>query len=220
MMEENHCVYLKHCNNSCTILFLYVDEILITGNNKEMIDTTKRRLSSNFEMKDMGKPSYVLGMKIIRDRAKRILGLTQNTYIKKILELYHMQNSKLIDISGDKSLSLSRYMSQDSRRRREMSRVPYVNAFGSLMDALMCTRPNICYVVGLVSRYQSNPSQKHWTTVKRILWYLKGTSNYMLCYQGKKTYDWLITLMLIRDEMWTNPNQLWDMLSSLMIVQF
>jgi hypothetical protein len=120
-------------------------------------------------MKDMGKPSYVLGMKIIRDRAKRILGLTQNTYIKKILELYHMQNSKLIDISGDKSLSLSRYMSQDSRRRREMSRVPYVNAFGSLMDALMCTRPNICYVVGLVSRYQSNPSQKHWTTVKRIL---------------------------------------------------
>jgi hypothetical protein len=118
MMEENHCVYLKHSNNSCTILFLYVDEILITGNNKEMIDTTKRRLSSNFEMKDMGKPSYVLGMKIIRDRAKRILGLTQNTYIKKILELYHMQNSKLIDISGDKSLSLSRYMSQDSRRRR------------------------------------------------------------------------------------------------------
>ena len=169
MMEENHCVYLKHSNNSCTILFLYVDEILITGNNKEMIDTTKRRLSSNFEMKDMGKPSYVLGMKIIRDRAKRILGLTQNTYIKKILELYHMQNSKLIDISGHKSLSLSRYMSQDSRRRREMSRVPYVNAFGSLMDALMCTRPNICYVVGLVSRYQSNPSQKHWTTVKRIL---------------------------------------------------
>jgi hypothetical protein len=72
----------------------------------------------------------------------------------------------------------------------------------------------------LVSRYQSNPSQKHWTTVKRILWYLKGTSNYMLCYQGKKTYDWLITLMLIRDEMCTNPNQLWNMLSSLLIVQF
>jgi len=50
----------------------------------------------------------------------------------------------------------------------------------------MCTHPDIFYVVGLVSRYQSNPGQKHWMAVKRILRYLKGTSNYMLCYQGKK----------------------------------
>ena len=66
-----------------------------------------------------------------------------------------------------------------------MSKVPYAGVVGSLMYAMMCTRPDICYVVGLVSRYQSNPSQKHWMTVKRILRYLKGTSNYMLCYQGK-----------------------------------
>ena len=54
------------------------------------------------------------------------------------------------------------------------------------MYAMMCTRPDICYVVRLVSRYQSNPGQKHWMIVKRILRYLKGTSNYMLCYKGKK----------------------------------
>ena len=51
---------------------------------------------------------------------------------------------------------------------------------------MICTHPNIYYGVGLVSRYQSNPGQKNWMTVKRILQYLKGTSNYMLCYQGKK----------------------------------
>ena len=51
---------------------------------------------------------------------------------------------------------------------------------------MMCTRPDICYAVRLVNRYQSNPGQKHWMTVKRILRYLKGTSNYMLCYKGKK----------------------------------
>ena len=54
------------------------------------------------------------------------------------------------------------------------------------MYAMMCTRPDICYAVGLVSWFQSNPGQKHWMAVKRILRYLKGTSDYMLCYQGKK----------------------------------
>jgi len=75
-----------------------------------MIDTTKRWLSSNFEMKDMGEASYVLGVKIIRDCTKRILGLTQETYFKKMLERYHMQDSKLMDTLVDKSLSLSRDM--------------------------------------------------------------------------------------------------------------
>jgi hypothetical protein len=54
-----------------------------------MINTTKMWLSSNFEMKDIGEASYVLGVKIIRDRAKRLLGLTQETYIKKMIERYH-----------------------------------------------------------------------------------------------------------------------------------
>ena len=70
-----------------------------------MIDTTKRWLSSNFEMKDMGEASYVLGLKIVRDRAKRFLGLSQETYIKRMLERYHMQDSKPMDTPVNRSLS-------------------------------------------------------------------------------------------------------------------
>ena len=69
------------------------------------------------------------------------------------------------------------------KEHSEMTRVPYSNAIGSLMYAMMCTRPNIYYAMGLVSRYQSNPGRKHWNDVKRILAYLKGT-DYSLCYQG------------------------------------
>ena len=76
MMEEDHCMYLKRSNNGFIILSLYVDDILLVGNNKEMIDTAKKWLSSNFEMKDMGESSYVLGVNIVRDRAKRLLGLS------------------------------------------------------------------------------------------------------------------------------------------------
>jgi hypothetical protein len=151
-MEEDHCVYSKRSNNSFIILSLYVNDILIAGNNKEMIDTTKKWLTSNFEMKDMGEASYVLGVKIIRDRAKRLLGLTQETYIKKMLERYHMQDSRPMDTPVDKSLSLSCDMCPKTLEEKEkMSRVPYASVVGSLMYAMMCTRPDICYAVRLVS---------------------------------------------------------------------
>ncbi|XP_022149979.1 riboflavin biosynthesis protein PYRR, chloroplastic-like [Momordica charantia] len=78
-----------------------------------------------------------------------------------------------------------------------MRKVPYQSAIGSLMYAMMCTRPDICFAVSMISRYQSNPGQPHWKAVKRILRYLKGTMNYSLCYQrnnseleGYSDADW------------------------------
>ena len=138
MTEEDHCVYLTCSNNSFIILSLYVDDILIAGNTKEMIDTTKKWLSSNFEMKDMGEASYILGVKIIRDRAKRLLGLTQETYIKKMLKRYHMQDCKPMDTHVDKSLSLSCDMCPNTLEEKEkMFRVPYASVVGSLMCAMI-----------------------------------------------------------------------------------
>ena len=123
-----------------------------------MIDTTKRWLSSNFEMKDMDEANYVLGVKIVKDRVKKFLDLSQETYIKRMLERYHMQDSKPMDIPVDKSLSLSRDICpKTSEEKDKMSRVPYASAVGSLIYAMMCTRLDICYAIGLVGRYQSNP---------------------------------------------------------------
>ena len=64
-----------------------------------------------------------------------------------------------------------------------MRQIPYTSAVGSLMYVMLCTRPNICYSVGMVSRYQSNAGPKHWQAVKHILKYLRRTRNYMLVYQ-------------------------------------
>ena len=88
-MEEDHCC-IWNSNSGFVILFLNIDDILFVGNSKKMISTAKRWLSSNFEMKDMGEASYVLGVKIVRDRVKRFLDLSQKTYIKRMLEHYHM----------------------------------------------------------------------------------------------------------------------------------
>ena len=65
-----------------------------------------------------------------------------------------------------------------------MSKVPYALAVGSLMYAMVCTRPDIAHAVGVVSRYMNNPGKEHWMAVKWILRYLKGTTDQALCFGG------------------------------------
>ncbi|KAH9754149.1 Integrase catalytic domain-containing protein [Citrus sinensis] len=70
--------------------------------------------------------------------------------------------------------------------RKEMSRVPYASAVGSLIFAMICTRPDIAQAVGAVSRYMVNPGGEHWIAVKMILRYIRGTSDVALCYGGSE----------------------------------
>ena len=86
MIDEDHCIYTKWYKDKFLILSLYVDDILISGNDKEYVNDIKAWLSSNFEKKDMGEVSYILGVKISRDRPRKILSFSQETYISKILE--------------------------------------------------------------------------------------------------------------------------------------
>ena len=76
MIKEDHRVYIKRSKGSFIILSLYVDDILLAGNDMKMIIATKGWLSSNFEMKDMGEADYILGVKILRDRSKKLLCLS------------------------------------------------------------------------------------------------------------------------------------------------
>jgi hypothetical protein len=69
-----------------------------------------------------------------------------------------------------------------------MSRVPYSSAIGSLMYAMLCTRPYIAHVVEVVSRYMNNTGKEHWEAVKCILRYLRGTSTHELCFGGSNTF--------------------------------
>ena len=70
--------------------------------------------------------------------------------------------------------------------REKMKDVPYASAIGSIMYAMLCTRPDVCLAISLVGRYQSNPGVDHWTTVKNILKYLKRTKDMLLIYGGDK----------------------------------
>ena len=97
MISEDHRVYIKRSTSGIMFLTLYVDGILLVENNLEMIEATKKWLSSVFEMKDTDEARYVLGMEIIRHRPKKLLGMSQEAYIKKVLERFRMHYSKPVD---------------------------------------------------------------------------------------------------------------------------
>ena len=109
MIEEDHCVYVKRSNDKLAILSLYVDDILIAGNDKEFVFAIKRWLSTNFDMKDMGEADYILELKL-KDRSKKLLTSSQEHYIKKVLERFHMSSYKPVDTPVSKSEVLSQNM--------------------------------------------------------------------------------------------------------------
>jgi hypothetical protein len=151
-------------------------------------------LSKSFDMKDLGPARHLLGMKISRDGKNTILWLSQESYIEKVLNRFNMSKAKSVSSPLASHLKLSSKQSLTSEKENEeIKKVPYASAVGSLMYAMVCTRPDIAHVVGVVSRFLSNPDKEHWAAVKWILRYLRGTSRVCLCFDnGKQVLDGFI----------------------------
>ena len=186
----DRCIYLRVSGSSYIFLVLYVDDILLASNDPDLLIETKHMLSTHFDMKDLGEASYVLGIKILRDRANGVLKLSQRAYIERILKRFNMQNCKSTRapiVKGDKFSKAQ--CPQNDDEREEMRTIPYSSVVGSLMYAQVCTRPDIAFVVGLLGRYLSNPGSQHWKAAKKVLRYLQGTKDLMLTYQRTSLLD-------------------------------
>ena len=139
--------------------------MLIAGASIQEIDQLKSDLSKEFAMKDLGAAKQILGMRI--ERSDGLLTLSQADYVKKVLSRFHMENAKPVSTPLASHFKLSKEYSPTSEQERDhMDRVPYASAIGSLMYAMVCTRPDIAHAVGVVSRYMSNPGKHHWKAIK------------------------------------------------------
>jgi len=105
-------IYLKVNGSKFIFLILYVDDILLATKDLSLLSETKRFLSNNFEIKDIGETYYMIGKEIFRDRSQRLFGLSQKTYIKKVLERFRMDKFStspiLIQKGGKFSLNVQR----------------------------------------------------------------------------------------------------------------
>ncbi|KAK8984925.1 hypothetical protein V6N11_064471 [Hibiscus sabdariffa] len=158
--EDEPCVYKKFSGGIVSFLILYVDDILIIGNDVPTLQSIKTWLSSCFSMKDLGEAAYILGVKIYRDRSRRLLGLSQSTYIDKVLKRFSMEESKRGFLPMRHGISLSKEMCPSTPQEREqMSQIPYASAIGSIMYAMICNRPDLSYALSMTSRYQANSGE-------------------------------------------------------------
>ncbi|GJU25339.1 zinc finger, CCHC-type containing protein [Tanacetum coccineum] len=185
----------KASGSNVTFLILYVDDIIIMGNHIPSLQSVKNYLGKCFSMKDLGEAAFILGIKIYRDGSKRLIGLVQNAYMDKILKRYKMDNSKRGRIPMQERLDLNKTQGASTPKEvKRMQNVPYASAVGSIMYAVRCTRPDVAFTQNLISRFQQNPCELHWTAVKNILKYIRNTKDMFLVYGGNPSTEksWLL----------------------------
>lgn len=168
------CVYFRRSTTgSLMIVLLWVDDLIICGNDASEIDHFKTTISRRFDMKDMGELSSVLGLKVIRNRSARILEINQEEYIDEVLHRFGMSECKPVGTPAEGYL--------ERCPNGEVSK-DYMSLVGSLLYAAMVTRPDIAFAVQALGRHLQSSTDAHWTAGKRILRYLKGTKDIGLVY--------------------------------------
>ena len=170
--ECDKCVYIKDIANGYVIVCLYVDDMLIIGSNNDIIKATKRMLTNEFDMKDLGVADVILGMKISRKFDGLVL--SQSHYVKKVLEKFKKYDDSLVGTPIDVNLHLAKNKGQG------ISQLEYSRIIGSVMYIINCTRSDIAYSISKLSRYTSNQRKNHYKALVWVLRYLKYTLNYRL----------------------------------------
>lgn len=181
--QNEYCIYIKCTDTFSIIILLYVDDLLIAGSSELEVNNIKRVLNQNFKMKDLGSIKHFLGMFISQDLEENTIIINQTVYIKNILKTFDMQNSKPIntpmegnfrhdDLKRDNNISENQDIENKCRK-----------AIGALMYAMLCSRPDLCISINILSRYQSCASLHLWHAIKRVLRYLQNTINVSLVFR-------------------------------------
>ncbi|CAM8921688.1 unnamed protein product [Rhodiola kirilowii] len=164
--KSDHSVFYKQSGNGIILLVVYVDDIVITGNNSEGIDSLKGFLQTQFNTKDLGRLRYFLGVEV--SRSKKGIVLSQRKYVLDLLSETGKIGAKPCSTPMIPHLQLTKsgqLFDDPERYRRLVGKLNY----------LRMTRPDIAYPVSVVSQYMSSPTVDHWKAVEQILGYLKGS---------------------------------------------
>jgi hypothetical protein len=181
--EADHCIYRFYQNGLIMFIALYVDDLLLLSNSLKRLIDMKQELSRLFEMKDLGEAHYILGIQIQRNRTARTLSISQEEYLKNVVQRFGMLESRSVNTPMDHTIKLSKADCPSTPEQiRDMSNIPYQSAVGAIMYAMLGTRPDIAFAITTLSQFSSNPGPKHWMAIKRLLRYLRGTLNYSLTY--------------------------------------
>ena len=188
--EVDQAVFFRHEDGSFMIVVIHVDDCSLTAKTLKVIADFKEELGRHVEVTDLGELHWLLGMEIKRDRDTHTLGISQKAYIDAILQRFGFDELKPLSTPMDDKVQLSRSMAPVTAEDYALMRnVDYRAAVGALMYCAIGTRPDIAFAVSTLSRFSQNPGPTHWTAVKRVFRYLKGTKDLWLLYGGQGEMD-------------------------------
>jgi len=170
-------MFLRHTrNHGLTILLAYVDDLCCFASDDSELNSIEATMFKHWKTKSFGTPSWYLKMKINCQPGR--ISLSQSLYVSKLLEKFNMTQANQSPVP----CVPTDFVPTDTDQ--PLTDEPYRELVGSLLYIANGTRPDISYAVGLCARYSSQPLQRHWRALKRILRYLKGTANYGLIYSA------------------------------------
>jgi hypothetical protein len=149
-------------------ILVYVDDLLVFA-LRETVEKRKKEIAGRYEMRDIGEAHWFLQMEIIWDREARTITISQKQYVTRILERFGMENSKPAKTPMTANLKLPKLKSP------EINPQIYQSMLGSLMYAVISTRPDICFAVGYLAQHAIAPGEEHLIALKRVLRYLNRT---------------------------------------------
>ncbi len=175
------CIYTSASeSDGFLILAVYVDDILLAGKSEKQIAQIKADLGKIFRLKDLGELKYFLGVNV----QQRVQGtwIGQPAFTQAIIRKFGMEQCK----PARTPISTGLKLHKAAEKTELFDAAVYQSAVGCLLYLSGWTRPDIAFAVSYVSRFCSNPSKEHWSAVKHILRYLKGTSTFGLVYSKKE----------------------------------
>ena len=174
---SDYCLYTKNSKDQKIILVIWVDDIILATTSHDDAVAIKSMLSERFKMKDFGIVSNFLGIEFIIE--SQMIKMHQSSYVSKILEKFKMLdcNPKLIPCDAS-------VVKSDFDYQSPMLDDPclYRQIVGSLIYLMMCTRPDICYIVSVLSQHMAKPTMAHLNMAKYTMRYIKGTQDKGLVY--------------------------------------
>lgn len=182
--KNDSCLFKRCIGKDKMYILLYVDDILFFSTNERHIVELKNILNKEFEMKDMGLVSNFLGINVKQNLETGITELDQTSYLESILKKFNMENCKDMSSPMDVNLNTKILVNETVNKDKNVEKLCR-QITGSLMYAASGTRPDLCFPISLLSRYQSTANNELLSALKRVLRYTKHTLNYKLVFKCK-----------------------------------
>ncbi|KAJ9514370.1 hypothetical protein QJQ45_012285 [Haematococcus lacustris] len=171
---------LRTSSGSAVHMLVYVDDCILASADEAAVQEVKQQLQQAFDVHDLGQAADFLGMRIAFDRAAGILRLTQQQYIEQLLQRFGLAecNPRQLPLSPGTQLV------KEGEQLSEQHTLRYRELVGGLLWLSTCTRPDIAFAVGQLTRYMQSPTREHEQAAQGVLRYLRGTAGQGLVFRG------------------------------------